>query len=174
MYIIYVISFFRWLLHRFIFGTFKGAYFGLIHPSAVVRVKNRVLVKDRLVFWRGSSLIVEGICEFHGKVTCNDFSRIVAKKKIVFHGDVLIAQMVTVLDHDHQVKNGITGWGDYVSEPIEFGSNIWLGDKVTVLKGVTIGDNVIIGANSLVSGNIESNGVYAGLPVKIIKSYNVE
>jgi acetyltransferase-like isoleucine patch superfamily enzyme len=41
--------------------------------------------------------------------------------------------------------------------------------NVTVLKGVTIGQNTIIGANSLVVKSIPSNCVAAGNPCKVIR-----
>ncbi len=54
--------------------------------------------------------------------------------------------------------------------PIEIGNNVWLGDRVTVLGGVKIGDNVIVGASSVVTKSVPSNCVVAGIPAKIIKS----
>ena len=53
---------------------------------------------------------------------------------------------------------------------IVIGNNVWLGDKVTVLGGITIGDNVIVAANAVVTHNIPSNCMIAGSPAKIVKS----
>ncbi len=50
------------------------------------------------------------------------------------------------------------------------GKNVWLPWHVIVMPGVTIGDNVTIGAGSLVTKNIESNSLAAGVPAKILKS----
>ncbi len=52
---------------------------------------------------------------------------------------------------------------------IKIGNNCWIGSKVTVLDGVTIGDNCVIAAGSVVTKSIESNSVIAGVPAKIIK-----
>lgn len=52
---------------------------------------------------------------------------------------------------------------------MEIGNNVWIGDKSTILDGVHIGDNVIVGANSVVTHDIPSNSVAAGMPAKIIK-----
>ncbi len=52
---------------------------------------------------------------------------------------------------------------------IKIGRNVWIGDKVSILGGVTIGDNVIIGAGSIVTHDIPSNSMAAGMPAKIIK-----
>src|ERR1039458_4668046 len=53
--------------------------------------------------------------------------------------------------------------------PISIGNNVWIGINVTIVGPTTVGDNVVIGANSLVLGMIESDGVYAGSPAKLIR-----
>jgi acetyltransferase-like isoleucine patch superfamily enzyme len=62
---------------------------------------------------------------------------------------------------------------DYRSGPIRpvvIENNVWLGEGVKVLKGVTIGENTIIGAGSVVTKNIPSNVIAGGNPCKIIKT----
>ena len=56
-------------------------------------------------------------------------------------------------------------------KPIILGDNIWLGTKVTVVAGVTIGENSIIGANSVVTNDIPPNCMAVGSPAKIIKVF---
>lgn len=53
--------------------------------------------------------------------------------------------------------------------PINIGKNCWIASNVTILKGVTIGDNAVIGAMSLVNKDIPANTVYAGVPAKFIR-----
>lgn len=47
-----------------------------------------------------------------------------------------------------------------------------MGENVTILKGVTIGDNVIIGIGSIVNKDIPSNSIAVGVPAKVIGSYD--
>lgn len=54
-------------------------------------------------------------------------------------------------------------------KPIIIEDNVWLGEGVKVLKGVTIGENTIIGAGSVVTRNIPSNVIAAGNICKILK-----
>lgn len=56
------------------------------------------------------------------------------------------------------------------SGKVKIGNNIVFGRSVTVLKGVTIGDNCIIGAGSIVSKSIPPNSVAVGSPAKVICS----
>lgn len=57
----------------------------------------------------------------------------------------------------------------YSKGAISIGNNVWLGDKVAVLAGVTIGDGSIIGANSVVAKDIPAYCIAAGNPARIIK-----
>lgn len=51
---------------------------------------------------------------------------------------------------------------------VTIGSNNYFGQKVTVLKGVTIGDNCVIGLGSIVTHDIPSNSVTVGSPARVI------
>lgn len=84
-----------------------------------------------------------------------------------------LSQNVTFSCHDggvHVLRNlKNDGTLDLIS-PISIGKNCFLGINVTVLGGVSIGDNVIVGACSVVTKDLESNSVYAGIPAKKICS----
>jgi hypothetical protein len=53
---------------------------------------------------------------------------------------------------------------------VVIGNNVAFGRHVTVLKGVTIGDNCFIGANSVVTKDIPANSIAVGQPAKVIMS----
>ena len=55
-------------------------------------------------------------------------------------------------------------------KPVYIHDNVWLGVNVTVMKGVTIGENSVIGAGSVVTKDIPANMIAAGNPCKVIKS----
>ncbi|MDR1738419.1 MAG: acyltransferase [Candidatus Symbiothrix sp.] len=57
-----------------------------------------------------------------------------------------------------------------IIKPINIGNNVYIGTNCIILPGVTIGDNVIIGAGSIVTKDIPSNTVYAGIPARFIKT----
>ena len=53
---------------------------------------------------------------------------------------------------------------------IKIGNNVYIGWNAIILPGVTIGDNVVIGAGTIVTKNVESNSVVAGIPAKKIET----
>ncbi|MGD8251268.1 MAG: acyltransferase [Desulfobacterales bacterium] len=53
--------------------------------------------------------------------------------------------------------------------PVTIGDNVWLGDRVMVCKGVSIGDNSVVGAGSVVVSDIHENVVAAGNPARVIR-----
>lgn len=60
---------------------------------------------------------------------------------------------------------------DYTKEaPIEIGDDVWIGANVTILKGISIGDNCVIGTMSLINKDIPSNSMAVGIPAKIVKN----
>lgn len=50
------------------------------------------------------------------------------------------------------------------------GSNIYIGNNVIILPGVSIENNVIIGAGAIISKNVPNNSVVVGVPAKVIKT----
>ena len=49
------------------------------------------------------------------------------------------------------------------------GNDAWIGQNVTILPGVHIGDGAIIGANSVVGSDVEPYRIVAGNPAKVIR-----
>jgi len=103
-----------------------------------------------------------------------------AKNKIHVERDVLIAQSVLIVDHNHAyeditvpiVEQGITEGGR-----IRIGQGSWIARGATIIcpKGeLTIGRNCVVAANSVVTRSIPDYSLVAGLPARIIRQYDPE
>lgn len=58
--------------------------------------------------------------------------------------------------------------------PVRIGNNVWVGANVTILPGVSIGDNAIVAAGAVVTKDIPANMLAAGIPAKVIRQINTE
>jgi maltose O-acetyltransferase len=122
----------------------------------------RILIQGR----RADSEIVIG--------SRNSFSNnisIIANQAITIGSDCLIGDQVLIIDSDfHAVNPDLRKQSSGPSEPVKIGNNVWLGSRVMILKGVSIGDNSVIGAMSLVRESIPANSIAAGNPARVIRS----
>ena len=64
--------------------------------------------------------------------------------------------------------------GKEYGAPITIGDNFWAGGGVTVLPGVTLGNNVVAGAGSVITKSFGDNVVLAGNPARVIKEIPVK
>ena len=71
-------------------------------------------------------------------------------------------------------KNGFVGelWRWFYAEhaPIVVEDNVWIGERSTILKGVTIGEGSIVASNSVVTKNVPPYTIVAGNPAKVVKN----
>lgn len=61
-----------------------------------------------------------------------------------------------------------------LTKPIVIGRNAWLGANVTVLAGVTIGENAIVAAGAVVSKDVPANTIVGGVPAKEIREIRID
>ena len=64
--------------------------------------------------------------------------------------------------------------GKEYGAPITIGDNFWAGGGVTVLPGVTLGNNVVAGAGAVITKSFGDNVVLAGNPARVIKEIPVK
>ena len=93
-----------------------------------------------------------------------------ALKYIDLGNNIQFTQGVTVLAHDESYSVCGPVYNDYPRKQLitKIGNNCFFGINSIILMGSNIGDNVIVGAGSVVSGHLDSNSVYAGVPAKKI------
>lgn len=105
-----------------------------------------------------------------------EYTHISSINKIQISSGLLTGRFVYIGDNAHGVlsmegKNVRPAKRHLISKgPIIIGQNVWIGDKVSIFAGVTIGDNVIIGAGSIVTHSFPSNCIVAGSPARVVKA----
>ena len=89
--------------------------------------------------------------------------------KVEFGDNVFVAPNCAFYTAGHPLDYKERNKGLEYAKPIKVGNNVWIGGNVTVLPGVSIGDNVVIGAGSVVTKDIPSNVIAVGNPCRVIK-----
>jgi serine acetyltransferase len=84
--------------------------------------------------------------------------------------DISIGDETIIGHHCYMIDSDVHAWDDkkVQTTPIKIGKHVWIGIRVTILKGVTIGDNSIIGAGSVVTHDIPAYTIAAGNPAREI------
>ncbi|WP_224375496.1 acyltransferase [Clostridium perfringens] len=114
--------------------------------------------------------------KFSSRVEIGDNSDIGYKArlngKVVIGEDVIMGPEVIVYTTNHKINSiqvAIKYQGNTDEKQVKIGDGCWIGARVIILPGVTIGKGVVIGAGAVVSKNIPDYAVVVGNPAKIIK-----
>ncbi|UPS45263.1 acyltransferase [Prevotella sp. E15-22] len=118
---------------------------------------------------RSNGIVIMGGVHFNPRSTLIDITR---PSLVTIGENCYFNSNFTLLTHDYVAKVFIESGRDYLpsSGRVTIGNNVSTGRNVTILKGVTIGDNVFIAAGSIVTKDIPSNSIAAGVPCKVIMS----
>lgn len=174
----YFILAFNYIRGGLVFRFFKSCGDNLqIGKSVRIQCHRHVVVGNNVAI--GSHSIVasyrEGVIELGNNVNIGEYTHITCINSICIESGVLTGRFVTITDNSHgkTIKEdvAIEPWRRELvsSGPVRIGKNVWLGDKVTVLPNVTIGEGAIVGANSVVTKDIPPYCVAAGCPAIVIK-----
>jgi exopolysaccharide biosynthesis protein, acetyltransferase len=125
-------------------------------------------IDDKAHFVVGANVICRNFENFrvpsgklilHDGVFINNSCSFNCIERIEIGAGTMMGEGVRFYDHDHvYTAEKIEKW-QWTTAPIRVGRDCWIGSNVTILKGVTIGDNTIIGAGCLVRNDIPANSV---------------
>lgn len=108
-------------------------------------------------------------------VNIGDQSHLTCINGIIIKDNVRMGRKVFITDNAHGASDRALldmrpNVRPLVSKgPVVIEENVWIGEMVSIMPGVTIGRGAIIGANSIVTKDIPAYAVAAGNPAKVIK-----
>lgn len=114
-------------------------------------------------------------------VQMNDYVHITAMNSVTIGDNTLLASKIYISDSTHGIyKKSVNQSSpneppvlrEYSCESVSIGKNVWIGEFVSILPGVKVGDGVIIGSNSVVTKDLPQNTICVGNPSKPIKKFN--
>lgn len=116
------------------------------------------------------------------RVSVGEYVHIGCNHRIVIGDDVLMGSKIYITDHNHGVYRGDNADSPAIppadrrlteGESVEIGARCWIGEFVTILPGVTIGEGCVIGSHSTVTHDIPANSIAVGSPARVVKHWDV-
>ena len=162
--IIYLVASFLRLELFLIKYLFKNKFIGIVQIIYLklykIKFGKKLYFNEVPFILSPGNIIISDNCSFGEK------TRIYNHTSISIGKNFLGAPGLTILTggHDPETLEGI-------NKPIVIGENCWCGYNVTILPGVTIGDNVSIGSCSIVTRSIESNSIAVGSPARVVRKF---
>ncbi len=99
---------------------------------------------------------------------------ILDEAKVVFGSDVFVGPNCGFHTAGHPLEASLRNKGLEYARPITVGDSVWFGAGVQVMPGVRIGSNVVVAAGAVVTKDIPSNSLVAGVPARKIKDLPVK
>ncbi|MDQ0614397.1 acetyltransferase-like isoleucine patch superfamily enzyme [Microbacterium sp. W4I4] len=102
------------------------------------------------------------------RVFINSGCRFQDQGGITIGDDCLIGHnaVIATLNHDLAPSRR----ADMHPAPVLLGRNVWVGANVTILPGVTVGDDAVLGAASVVTKDVPAGAIVVGSPARVVRS----
>jgi len=142
-----------------------------IYERSVWNVKGKIIFKGKAIFGAGSKIAVgeEGTMIIGSNLYVTAQSSFSCFNKVILGNNNLFSWDILLLDTDaHDIQN--LNNADKIKSEIILENDIWIGCRVTLLKGTFIPKGCVIGSSSLVNNKFAfENSLIAGIPAKIVK-----
>lgn len=172
---------YRKLFRRFGKGALIAKLRRLDGATHISIGENTYIGRDSIISAWISSAEDADFIKIGNNCSIGEFNHISCSRGIVIGNGVLTGRFVYISDNNHgdysdqfkdrdyelnisPAKRAISSKG-----AVSIGDNVWIGDKVSILSGVNIGDSAIIAANSVVTHDIPARCIAGGVPAKIIR-----
>jgi acetyltransferase-like isoleucine patch superfamily enzyme/acyl carrier protein len=109
-----------------------------------------------------------GVIEIGDDVHIGHGSGITARGRVRIGSGSRLGAFVLAMDTDYHVAGDASAEADVV--PLEIGSNVWIGNRVTILRGSVIGDGTRVLDGSVVRGSVPAGAIVEGVPARPIRA----
>lgn len=159
----------RWLLRA---CTSRGQTTLVVNGHVLIENEGAIHLGDKIRI-RAIHLPVElaslpgGTLTIGDKTFINSGVSICAQQSVTIGRNCAIGNMSLIMDTDFHTPGDHTRWPE--ARPVVLEDDVWLGARVTVLKGVTIGQGAVVAAGAVVTKDVAPRTVVGGVPAKLIR-----
>jgi acetyltransferase-like isoleucine patch superfamily enzyme len=145
-----------------------------VGPGVTLEIGREAVVRLGRWSWIGHGTKIrshEGIVEIGAKTVLGQECTISSFQHVSIGRECILADRVMLIDFDHgvvEVERPIRAQGIYKRD-VRVGHNNWIGYGACILRGATIGDNCVVGASTVVTKDVPSNAVVAGVPARVLR-----
>lgn len=103
------------------------------------------------------------------------YACLTAVERIDIGGGCVISDHFFASDHTHNFdpRHGSPRYQSLSSKgPVAIGRNCFIGYRVTVMPGVTLGEHCVVGAHSVVTHSFPACSMVAGAPARLLKTFD--
>ena len=148
--------------------------FTSVHGRPRVVNEGALTIGERVVIW--STVVPSELLVFPGGVLSigddtfvNYGTSIAATGSVRIGRGCLLGMYTIILDNDFHTLEERTRRP--VPCPVVLEDNVWLGHRVLVLPGVTIGHDAVVGAGSVVTADIPPRSLAVGNPARVVRTF---
>jgi len=174
------------------FGLFCYLMIKAKHPHLRCNFKTRLSLLNLDKYRFGHHVTIEGVSSGNGGLDIGNHTYI-GNEGIISCSPVFpvkigkrtnIASGVYITTFDHPIVGASTGYPLFDArdeikneryaklsrrQSVSIGSDVWIGYRCCILRGVAIGDGAVIGAQSVVTKDVEPYSIVGGVPAKLIR-----
>ena len=101
--------------------------------------------------------------------TCNFNLTILDIREVYIGNHVMIGPNTLITTVGHPLSPKARRGYMAKAAPVRIGNDVWIGGNVTILPGVTIGNNVVVAAGAVVTKDVPDNSLVGGVPARLIR-----
>jgi acetyltransferase-like isoleucine patch superfamily enzyme len=145
-----------------------------ICPGVTLEIGKGAVLRLGRWSWLGHGCKIrvhEGEVSIGAKTVMGQECTISAFQHISIGRECIIADRVMLIDFDHgvvEVERPVRAQGIYKRD-VRVGHNVWVGYGACFLRGTTVGDNCVVGTSTVVTKDVPSNAVVAGVPARLVR-----
>lgn len=182
--------FYHVVLRRDVLGPFGISKFGSVGTGAIIyrpevldRNTKNVYVGSGTTILTGSRIQLYSAKGEMPKIVIGEkcyighHNTFLAAADIVIGNEVLLASNILISSENHSTNpESDTPYMDQPlkASPVYIGDGTWLGERVMVMPGVSIGKKCVIGGGSVVTRDIPDYCIAVGSPARVVKAYDFD